>query len=417
MRLRFAATTTGFVALMAATGASAQSVPANVGVADRTRSEYDPVGARLGSFILLPRVETSVAYDDNIYAARADKVSDEILTITPAARLSSQWQRNRLDINALYSRNFYASRGSESNSNYQVDAAGILDVSRQTQVRLQALAGRFIESRTDINSFSAIASPTRFTRVSGRAGLDHQFNTLAVSAEAGVQKLSYSDTRLIDNTVFDQSFRDNVLTDGTLRLRYGLRTGTAFVVQVSADKLHYNNAPPPVLGAVANRDTSGYRVEGGLILELSSLIYGDVRIGYLHRNTADPTIKNVSGLSFAANVLWNVTPLTSVRLIANRSVEDSVSRIVAGNLRSQGTLTVDHELLRNVLLNASVRYANISPIGPVSDSQELEFRAGATYYLNRRFGLRASYRLYDRSSKVFQEFTSNRLTATLITRF
>lgn len=409
---------TAFVAVAIPACAHAQGVPANIGVAERARPDYDPIGGRIGSFILYPRIEVAASYDDNIYATPSNTTSDEIIAITPAIRLVSQWQRNSVDLNASYTRNAYLNNDSENSSVIQGNAAGVLDISRQTRVRLQAVAGRFVESRTSFNAVSFTASPTQFTRFGGRLGVDQEFTNFSITAEGGVQKVSFKDSRLPNGANYDQSFRNNTLSDATVRFRYGFRGGASAIAQITADSLHYENELPSGLGFVPfDRDSTGYKAEVGLALELSSLLYGDVRIGYLRRNAADPTIRDVSGLSFGANMLWNVTPLTSVRFIANRTTEDSNSRIVAGNLRSEGTVQVNHELLRNLILDASLRYAVISPIGPIDDSDEVEGRVGATYFINRRFGLTASYRLYKRSSDILNDFTSNRLTLTLVTRF
>lgn len=408
---------TCLLAITAVGKASAQTtVPVNIGVAERARPEYEQIGGRLGSFILYPRIEASAAYDDNIYAQPDDRTDDFIFTVTPSARLRSQWKRHLLDVGAQFSRNFYAENSSENTSTMQVDGIAGLDVSRQTRIRLTALAGRFTESRTDINSVSGLNAPTQYDRITTRGTLDQNFNNLAIVLDAGIQRLRYSNNNA---GALDQSFRDNSLKDASLRVRYDTGAGASAFIQISADQLRYDDKEV-VFGGVVNRlerDSDGYRAEIGAAFELTSLIYGDARIGYLHRNSFDPTLRDVSGISFGANVLWNITPLTSVRLVADRSVEDSSSRIVAGNLRSQGTLTVDHELLRNLILNASLRYADVDPIGPVANSQELEANAGASMMLNRRFRVQARYRFYNRASGVLNDFASNRLTLSAAARF
>lgn len=418
MHLRWTAGFLAAAAVAPAGQAMAQGVPANVGVADRFRPEYQPIGGRIGSFILYPRIDASVAIDDNIFATEEDTTGDAIFTVTPSVNLASQWQRNRLDLTARYTRNFYASNTRENSSTAEFNGSGVLDVSRQTQVRLSAVAGRFFESRTDINAITTTVSPTRFTRFGGRGTVDHQFTNLALTGEAGVQYLNFDNSRFLDGSVFDQSFRNSQYRDALVRVRYGFRGGASALVQISGDQLRYDEDLPTAPGQLPfDRASDGFKAEAGLALELASLLYGDVRIGYLRRDPADPTIRNVSGLSFGANLLWNVTPLTSLRLVANRSVEDSSTRIIAGNLRSEGTLTADHELLRNLILNGSLRYAVIDPIGPLSKSDEAEFRLGAQYLLNRRYSVNLTYRYYTRNSDVYSEFTSNRLVASVAARF
>jgi hypothetical protein len=400
------------------TSAYAQSVPANIGVADRQRPAYDPIGGRIGTFILYPSLESSVAYDDNIFATETGKVSDTIFTVSPKLRLASQWLRHKLELSAQLTRNFYVKNSNEDTTNTTLNANGTIDVNRQTQVRLLGNIGRLTEARTDINSIEGISAPTRYTTKVARATVDNQAGLFSFTLDGGVQRLTFNQNHADDGSLVDQSFRNDTQRDISLKIRYRMPSGTAVYLRLSGDQLRYDSKTITINGVTTpfDRNSDGYRAEVGLSVELSSLLYGDVRVGYLHRNEADPTIRDVSGVSFGADLLWNITPLTTIRLVADRTVEDSSSQTIAGNLRSQGTLTVDHELLRNLLLNASVRYADISPIGPLSNSQEVEFNAGARYLMSRRVVLQAHYQYYRRISQVYQEFIDNRFTLTATIR-
>src|SRR5215203_5030787 len=63
--------------------ASAQDVPGNVGVADRARPLYDPLGIRAGSVLIYPRLKSQLEYDDNVLASSNGGQGDKILTVEP----------------------------------------------------------------------------------------------------------------------------------------------------------------------------------------------------------------------------------------------------------------------------------------------------------------------------------------------
>jgi hypothetical protein len=66
-------------------------------------------------------------------------------------------------------------------------------------------------------------------------------------------------------------------------------------------------------------------------------------------------------------------------------------------------------LLRSLVLEASARYADIQPIGPIAEVTEYELAASATYYLSRRLRLFGSLRRFERqASGFFRSFQQNR---------
>jgi len=97
-----------------------------------------------------------------------------------------------------------------------------------------------------------------------------------------------------------------------------------------------------------------------------------------------------------------------------RDGDDDLIRTV----RNEGymfTADVDHELLRNLILSAGVRYARINPAGLSPKSREYEARLGARYLLPNRFmELRAGYAFEKRSAaNPTIRFNSNNIFVTL----
>ncbi len=82
--------------LVTAAGVSAASAQVmdpqtqrNVGVMDRPRPDYDAAGMRSGAFIILPRLTTTVDFDDNIYAGSTTKTSDTVVLLQPEVTVRS----------------------------------------------------------------------------------------------------------------------------------------------------------------------------------------------------------------------------------------------------------------------------------------------------------------------------------------
>lgn len=391
-------------------------VPSDVGVAQRSRPDYDPIGGRVGTFVLYPSLLVSTDYNDNLYATETNKVDDAELVLRPSVRLASDWVRHRLEVSGYYQRSFHATRTTENNSQAQMRLNGALDISRRSNLDVSMSIGRLTEARTDINSTSAARSPVTLDSFDSRLTYRQLFNRMSVVATGGVSRFDYNNVFAFDGTLLDQSFRNGKLVDGGVTVGYEFANGLSVIGRVQADRLSYDRKTINTGSGLIpfDRDSTGSRLEAGVSLDFTRLLSGTIRAGVLRRDNDNPLFLDANGVSFGADLLYNVTPLTSVRLIADRTIEPGGSPLTSGNLRAQGTLMVDHELRRWLILSASLRYARLDPQGGnFEGSNEVEGALSARYLLNRRWQARAEYRYFSRSEGVFQPFTTNVLLAQL----
>jgi hypothetical protein len=74
--------------------------------------------------------------------------------------------------------------------------------------------------------------------------------------------------------------------------------------------------------------------------------------------------------------------LTTLRLEAGRSVEDAAFSGFSGYRQTAATFAIDHELLRTVLLNTSVFYADRDYVGLPRHETFTQISVGARYAIN-----------------------------------
>ena len=394
----------------------AAAEPNNVSVADRYRPDYAPIVGRVGSFILYPRLEASAQYNSNLLAQSTNTISDVTFDVRPSIDLQSQWTRNRLDLNAYYDKTFHGQYSSENFSQFGGSATGTYDAGESTILTGSAFAARLTESRTDINSafyngtngFSnASRSPIRYSNIGGSASVSRDFARLGLTAGGSYTKQSFDDATAYDGTPLPQGFRDNHYLDAYVEGRYLVGAGTRLVARGEVGTISYDQNPFNGF----DRNSRNYRIEGGVALDITRVLHGELRAGYFRQDNFDPRFLDSSGISFSANLLWNPTALTSVRLVGDRSIEPGGSTVTSGNVRSTVAVTVDHELLPNLVLTGYGRYSRIEPQGPISDANEYEERVGAAYYLSRRFRFTLAADHFSRRSLSFGSF--DQTTATL----
>lgn len=385
----------------ASTAAHAQTIQPGQSVADRARPDYDSIGTPVGSFNLYPSVTTSIDATDNYRASDTNREGDVFFTIQPQARLASDWGRHRVNANAYYARSFHIGKDSENISQYGASTSGVYDISRRTSLRADLSAARASESRTRLGAFRGSLEPVRYDSYQSGLAITQDFDPLMLSGQISAERVNYHDTPAVGGGFIDQDFRDlRVLTVGG-STRYDMRNGIGLLVSGQYSRNDYDFGPgSPGFNPLVNvdRHSNGIRLQGGVSLELSKLIIGNIQIGYINRNYRDPRLRDSSGLSFDADVLWNVTGLTSVRFTARRSYEETSSQTIAGNRRNDFGVRVDHELYRNIILNADANYGTFSPDGPGVGGNEYSLGLGARYLINRRFTVTAGIRHSRRDS-------------------
>ncbi len=382
----------------AGTPAVAQDVLRGVGVADRVRPDYDPLGRGVGSFLLYPAVTARVEATDNYRATDANRLSDVFLTLSPELRAASNWNRHRLNGRAFFDRSFHANLPGENVTQYGANANGVVDITRQSILTGELSAGHFVESRSNLGSFRNSREPVAYETYHGAIGAAQNLNRLDINVSIGANATNFHDVPGLDGTIIDQDFRDYRTLASSGSVKYDIGGGLGLIVSAEANKNTYSFHPG---GAgfdprtTLDRQSSGYSLQGGLTFELTSLIFGSAQLGSLNRNYRDPNLRDFSGLSYNVNLLWNVTPLTTLRFRAARSVEDTSSTSVAGNIRNDFSAGVDHELYRYVILTGSLRYGSFTPNGAGFGGKEYGIGASARYLVDRHWSATLNAR-YDR---------------------
>lgn len=389
------------------------------GVAERWRPDYQPIGGRLGAFFLYPTLTLTAAATDNARASDRDRRGDAYFEAQAAARLQSNWSVHALSVDARLSRSVHARLSSEDATQYGAAVAGRLDASRDLEARLLLSADRLVEARSSYASPAGARAPVPYDVVRAAAGATRGFGRLEVAADLSAASARYRTVASRSGERLFQGYRDVDTAAADASAALELSPGRALLLRVAADRRRYAlRASDPRQPGGLDRDSTGGRAEAGVKLSLAGLLHGQLRAGYLVRRYDDPRLRDASGASFGADLLWSAGRATSLRVAAERRVDEAGSTDVAGNRVTELAGTLDHEARRNLILTAHLRRARISPLGAVPPSSELTARAGALWLASRRVSLRAAATHAERTSPAeARRFRENRVTAGLALSF
>ncbi|WP_271301089.1 outer membrane beta-barrel protein [Sphingomonas sp. CV7422] len=355
----------------------------NTSVLQRERPEYQAQGVRAGSFLLYPKLELGAGFTDNAYQVDSNKQSDVYALIAPSIAANSNWSTNELNFNAGARLRRFSSETPRNETNYNLDASGRLDATRSLSFNTLLRTARSTEPRSSAASPQDAAEAIQFQQTTASVGSAFAGARIRGQVAVSVDQFNFSDVRSFSNTIISQQNRDQVLLRTTARGEYAMSPDTSLFLQGGYTDTSYKY---PLTIGIPNRDSKEVNVIGGASFDLSALIRGGIGLGYVSRRYDSPIYSDISGLSAEARVEYFPTQLTTVGLNVRRTIQDSYFGTSSGYFATAAAVRVDHELLRNLLLNAQLGYEQDDFANQDAKSKILRYSAGARYLLNRNFG-------------------------------
>jgi hypothetical protein len=389
----------------------------NVAVTERPHPEYEAIGLRAGTFSVYPKVDLDLGYEDNIFASETNEQSDTIYRIAPRVDAASQWSRHSLTAFARAVITRYSDFETENNDSWSVGANGRLDVTREAVLGGGLEYGREIEPRTASSSPGSLAEPVRFDVLRTYATATRTFTRLRLSARADLRKYDYEDVRSVSGAILEQDYRDQTNYEFTGRGDYAVSPALAVFGSVSLNNREHETTSNPL---IPNRDSSGYNILAGVDFELGELTRGFASVGYIEQTFDSAIYGELSGISSSVSLEYFPSPLLTLGGTINRSVSDSGIIGVAGFLVTNAEIRADYEFRRNIIIGSRLGYTqeDFESLDVVNDRWYAGLRA--TYLLNRRLGLTASYDYETRNADErfpIGDFDANRFLISVVAQY
>ena len=415
--MRHARLCAGLLLALTAGAATAQVLPPDdslvrfgrfTAVRERQIPGYEVPGIPVGSFTLSPSVNASAEYSDNLFATENDKVGDFFARIEPAVALQSNCTQRSLSLSASGRLDRYSDETSEDVSTINATAYGVQQFGDSTRLRI---IGRYVndrESREAQTAFALTDRPVHFQTVSGGLGLSQRFAQFQLSGDAEYSRNNFDDARLRNGALLDEDFRDQDSYRLRLRAEIAQSPSLAYFAEVTRVGTSYDLRDSSTGNS---RGATTYQFLGGARFELPFGARGEIGVGYVDAAFRGVQYRNFSGLALSSKVLLFPSELTTVTLAAERSVNDAGTLDSTGYIVTSGSIQVDHELLRNLILGGYFQYERDSFNGADRKDRRVSATASAEYRLNRALWLRASYDFIDLAShgtEAFRSFSRNR---------
>jgi len=367
-------------------------------VTSRPRPQYDPLGVRMGSFVLLPQLDVVEQYETNIFATEDDEEDDFITRIIPNLTLQSDWNNHQVRFETGADVGRYWENSREDYEDYFVGASGRVDIRRSTQLNLGTQYRRAHESNEDPDDAGAAAEhPTELNLYSADVALRHDFGRFNATVAGGFDRITYEDPDARNpppNKIIEHD-RDRNVYEGRVRVGYEIQPQYEAFVLGSYNQRRYDGDE---VGTGINRDSDGYAVALGMAVDFGGVIFGDFYAGYRVQDYDDSSLDDISGLGGGADITWNVTGLTTIVGSLTGDIRETTDPNASGRQVATGRVRVDHELRRNILLGGEVSATRDDYEGISRTDWFYTAGANGTYLINRYLRGGVSYEFRQRNA-------------------
>jgi hypothetical protein len=374
-------------------------VEPGVTVTSREHPEYDPTGIRVGLFTLLPSLDESVGYDDNV-TGTADPHGSALIDTTARLEATSDMSDGSLGGSLSVDNAEYPDQTSQSYTNWTAALGATHDFGQDT-LTIAATHLNLNQTPQDLDVPEldhAIAYQVDDVRTSYKIDLGR------INIEPGFDVSWYDfDNGSVHGVPYLQSYRDRISYNPSIKADYEFATRRRIVVVVRDTNAQFANALP----GIAPQNYNDFSILAGISYDLDGVIGFRLLGGYEQRNFQSALYKTIQAPIAEGAVTWTPTGLTTVNATVARYIEDSSAEVTVGYTETALRLSVDHELYRNIILNAN---AGVYLDDYAQGGGQQEFYtvgAGATWRLNRNLRLAADYTYSSRQTNnaaVFDAF-------------
>ncbi|PIO97483.1 hypothetical protein CJ014_19760 [Pleomorphomonas carboxyditropha] len=362
----------------------APSLPAVTREAD-ARAEYEPLGLRLGSFVM--NAATSTGLGLRYHSSEGD---ESFIRSTGEVTARSDWERNSLEMRLA--------------GGYRRSLTGIEEKLPEGDAYL---AGRF--DLTDADRLTASAGWTlrddeagdgKENTFSGTLGYERFGGIIGLKTGIGIDRTVNETDPTLDNTALSSS------------LRLSLDSGAILqpFVEIGAFGRDFDR---PAAGDGLRRNGAGGEAKVGLTAARDDLA-GEIALGYGYEWLDEDRLADISGVVGSASLTWDASELLRLTGSASTSFAPTSTAGASGVLKRIGELTVTYALAPNAFVVGGGELMLEDYAGIDHRVTTMTLKAGVGYKFNRtvEVGLDGEHKLVS-SDAVSGDYTDSSITATL----
>lgn len=345
-------------------------------VLDHPRPDYDPLPISAGSFNIYPSLEASGTYDTNVFATANDTKSDTVYEIRPAVVANSNWNRNALSIMSFGDLNYYNEHTEENFQDAVFLAQGRIDIQQGSWIAIRAGYQHLITPPGSPDNVNG-SGPTPFEVYSTGATFYRGVGIINTQLDYDFKRYDYGNTPASAGEI-DTSINTRNEQVVKAKIGYDHSGNLKPYIQAAYNWRGYDNDP--------TRSSHGYQLDAGVDADLGGIVFLNAYAGWLSQDYYNFGASEINdGVDFGGRLMWNVTGLTTMIIEGNRSIEENPFSSFNSFMATGGSLTLTHELLRNLLVEADLSYTHDAFQGTASQTQNFPSAGGGLRWLINQY--------------------------------
>ena len=361
-----------------------------VTVLTRQRPLYESPGIHLGDFLIRPEWDQGFGYNSNVNGF-SNGPSSTVLNTGGSLSATSLWARNSFGATFTVNNSRYFDAPAQSYTNWTASIGGSYQIGRGNLI----LGYSHLSLNEIGDEIGAVPSstPIAYTVDDLRAQYTFDLGRLSFTPTYDMQYFQFTSASLAGQTL-PQTYRDRVVSTGGVTTRYALSDQRNLIFVVEGVDSHYT---VPLAGS-PTFDSWSALILGGFDYVADGPFRYRVLVGVESRFFSSSSFGSHTAPIVAAEAIWTPTGLTTVTGSLARTIEDPAAEGTAGYVYTNARLVVDHELLRNVLLQGRTGYEIASYLQGGSSQNAFTVGGGVTWLLNRNLRLSLDYDFTDQTS-------------------
>jgi hypothetical protein len=353
-----------------------------VTVVTRVRPLYEEPGIRFGDWIVHPDLDESTGYNSNILGLKGGPGSWVVET-NPSLEAHSDWQRDALGASISADNFQYPSASNQDLTNWQVSIGGGYTIGL-SNLELGYAHLHLNELPSQIGAPPS-TTPLPYDVNDVRTGYTFDLGRLKITPNFEYQDWQFGST-VVTGASTSFSFLNRSVYQGGAAFRYEWsgKTSLLLITQAISSQFVKQPAGSPSLSS------NGGLVLTGIDYQYSGLWRYQLLLGAEVRSYAASQFQTQVAPIAEATVIWTPSGLNTITGSVVRTIQDPTAEATSGYTYTAAQLRIDHEYLRNVLLDAEggIEHANYY----IGGAQNLYYAGGgATWLLNRWLRLSAHY--------------------------
>lgn len=374
---------------------------------------YDPLGKRLGSFLLFSELTISGLYSDNPTASNTNGPGDSAIEYQPRFLLRSDWSRHSLAFEGQLTKSHYNELTSENEEEWFLNATGRVDLRRNEFFQLTGRLENAQDDRGDVDAANTDSELATF-RIMSLTGLYHvEFNRVTVEFIGNLTDYDYEDIQNSLGATINNDDLDYLESNAAVRLGYSFHPGFYVFMDGRYVTREYDQSLDDLGFARSNK---GWSIESGMILDLTSKLRLEASLGLAWLHPDDNRFVDIEEIVYSAALTYRLSEKTTLRARASRVLDDTDINGTVGNIESDYSLALDHYFRPHILFNARFSYRVEEYPGIALEEDTLSTSLSLQYIFNRHARLISSYSYRDVEQNTGSDYQVNSFRLGVILR-